>query len=84
MFSYFLIRSFITAKRPKHFCSNGIGEFYPNLCKYYRVKTSNVFSRGLLWRKSLFQVVTKCTNNYRSFFKYVPLQTLANKTPACK
>ena len=35
------------------------------------VKTSNVFYLRLLWRKSLFQVATKCVNNYR-FFNYVP------------
>ena len=66
MFSYFLIRSFITAKRPKKFCSHWVGEFYPSSCMYYRVKTSKVFYLCLLWCKSLLQIVTKCANN--SFF----------------
>ena len=35
MFSYFLIRSFITAKRPKKFCSHWVGEFYPRSCMCY-------------------------------------------------
>ena len=39
------------------------------------VKTSNVFYLRLLWRKSLFEVVTKGANNYR-FLKFMfPLQT---------
>ena len=35
------------------------------------VKTSNVFYLHLLWRKKLFQVVTKLANNYRVFKNYV-------------
>ena len=48
------------------------------------VKTSNVFYLHLLWHKSLFQVVTKCANNYQFFKNMFPLQTLTNKTPVCK
>ena len=55
--------------------SKTIGEFYPSSCMYYWVKASNVFYLGLLWRKSLFQVDTKCENNYR-FFLICPLYRL--------
>ena len=40
------------------------------------VKMSNVFYLRLSWRKSLFQVVTKGTNNYRFLKIIFPLQTL--------
>ena len=40
------------------------------------VKTWNVFCLRLLWRKSLFQVVTKGANNYRFLKIMFLLQTL--------
>ena len=42
MFSYFLIRSFIMAKRPKKFCRHWVDEFHLRSCMYFTsVKTSN-------------------------------------------
>ena len=43
------------------------------------VKTSNVFYLHLLWHESLFQVVTKCANNYCFFKNMFSLQTLTNR-----
>ena len=64
------------------FCSHWVKEFHRRSCMYYRVKPSNVFYLCLLW--SLLQVVTKCLNNYCFIKNMFPLQTLTNKTPACK
>ena len=66
----------------KTFCSHWVSEFRSRSCMYYWVKQSNVFCPRLLW--SLFQVVTKCPNNYCFLKNMPPLQTLTNKTPACK
>ena len=38
----------------------------------------------VFYNKSLFQVVTKCANNYWFFKNIFPLPTLTNKTPVCK
>ena len=69
-------------KSPKTFCSHWVSEFRSKSFMYYWVKPSNVFCLRLLW--SLFQVVTKCSNNYCFLKNMSPLQTLTNKTPACK
>ena len=70
-FFYFLIHSFITAKCPKKFCSHLLPR-----------KTIKCLLSASLW--SLFQAVKKCPNDYWFFKNMSPLQTLANKTPACK
>ena len=53
------------------YSSHWVDEFHPRSCIYYWVKTSNVFYLRLLWRKSLFQVVTKSANSYRVLIKSV-------------
>ena len=80
MFSYFHICSFISAK-----CS-----VLPRLSWWissevmYVLLWSNVFYLRLLWCKSLFQVVTKCANNYHLLINMFPLQTPTNKIPVCE
>ena len=69
LFSYSFLHYGQTSKKV---LQHWVGGFYPRSCIYYRVKISNVFYLGFLWRKSLFQVVTKCANNYR-FLKMCPL-----------
>ena len=71
------------AKHPKNSAAIELVNFIRGRV-YYRLKTSNVFCLGLLWGKNLFQVVTKCANNYHFLKNMSPLQTLTSKTPACK
>ena len=81
VFSYFFICSFITDKHPEKFCTHCVGKFHPRSWCIIVVKSSNVFYLRFLWRKSLFQIVTKCANNYRFLKNMFPLQNLINKNP---
>ena len=72
MFSYFLIRSFLLyGKTPGKVRQLLLVNFIRGHVCITVVKMSNLFYLRLVWCKSLFQVVTKCVNNYR-FFNYVP------------
>ena len=77
VFSYFLIRSFLLyGKTPGKVRQLLLVNFIRGHVCITVVKMSNLFYLRLLWCKSLFQVVTKCVNNYRFFF----LQTLIKAT----
>ena len=71
VFSYFISRSFLLyGKTPGKVRQLLLVNFIRGHVCITVVKMSNLFYLRLLWCKSLFQVVTKCVNNYRFFFLF--------------